>query len=220
MIILAINYDTKNVKKALQEARKNSKKRKFTQTFDITINLKELDMKKPENRIDEELVLPEGLGKNIKVGVIAEGELALQSKNVGDIIIKKDELEKLAKNKKDAKKVANEIDFFVAQIDLMPLVGKSLGPILGPRGKMPKPIPPNAPIKSIVEKLKKTVKIKTKDQPVVKVIAGSEEMDDAKLAINIDAILKFLERKLERGQNNIKSIYIKTTMGKSVRLGA
>ncbi len=220
MIILAINYDTKNVKKTLQEARKNSKKRKFTQAFDITINLKELDMKKPENRIDEELVLPEGLGKNIKVGVIAEGELALQSKNVGDIIIKKDELEKLAKNKKDAKKVANEIDFFVAQIDLMPLVGKSLGPILGPRGKMPKPIPPNAPIKSIVERLKKTVKIKTKDQPVVKVIAGSEEMDDEKLAINIAAILKLLERKLERGQNNIKSIYIKTTMGKSVKLGA
>ncbi|MEE8401949.1 MAG: 50S ribosomal protein L1 [Candidatus Hydrothermarchaeaceae archaeon] len=217
---MAINYDTKNVKKTLQEARKNSKKRKFTQAFDITINLKELDMKKPENRIDEELVLPEGLGKNIKVGVIAEGELALQSKNVGDIIIKKDELEKLAKNKKDAKKVANEIDFFVAQIDLMPLVGKSLGPILGPRGKMPKPIPPNAPIKSIVERLKKTVKIKTKDQPVVKVIAGSEEMDDEKLAINIAAILKLLERKLERGQNNIKSIYIKTTMGKSVKLGA
>ncbi|MEE9474387.1 MAG: 50S ribosomal protein L1 [Candidatus Hydrothermarchaeaceae archaeon] len=215
---MAINPET--VTKAVQEAKKNSKDRKFTQSIDLTINLKELDMTKPENRIDEELVLPHGTGKPVKVGVIAEGELALQSKNIADVVIRKDELKELTKDKKKAKKLANDIDFFVAQIDLMPLIGKSIGPILGPRGKMPKPIPHNAPVKSIVERLKKTMKIKTKDQPVIKVLAGTEEMDSKKLVENIDTILKFVERKLERGQSNMKSIYIKTTMGQSIKLGA
>ena len=212
--------DPETVTKAVQEAKKNSKDRKFTQSIDLTINLKELDMTKPENRIDEELVLPHGTGKPVKVGVIAEGELALQSKNIADVVIRKDELKELTKDKKKAKKLANDIDFFVAQIDLMPLIGKSIGPILGPRGKMPKPIPHNAPVKSIVERLKKTMKIKTKDQPVIKVLAGTEEMDSEKLVENIDTILKFVERKLERGQSNMKSIYIKTTMGQSIKLGA
>ena len=206
--------------KAVEEAKKNSKKRNFAQGIDLTINLKELDMTKPENRIDDELFLPNGTGKEIKVGVIADGELAMQAKSVADIIIGKAKLEEMAKKKKDAKKIANDIDFFVAQIDLMPLVGKTLGPVLGPRGKMPKPIPPNAPVLAIIEKLKKTIKIKTKDQPVIKVLVGSEEMDSIKLTENIDAILTFLDRKLEKGQNNIKSIYIKTTMGQSVKLGA
>ena len=214
----ALNINQETVAKAVEEALKNSKKRKFTQGLDLTINLKELDMTKPENRIDDELVLPNGSGKEIKVGVIADGELAMQAKSVADIIIGKAQLEKMAKKKKEAKKVANDIDFFVAQIDLMPLVGKTLGPVLGPRGKMPKPVPPNAPVKAIIEKLKKTIKVKTKDQPVIKVLAGSEEMDNKKLTENIDAIMTFLERKLERGQDNMKSIYIKTTMGQSVKL--
>ena len=215
-----LNINQEAVAKAVEEALANSKKRKFTQGLDLTINLKELDMTKPENRIDEELVLPNGSGKEIKVGVIADGELALQAKPVADIIIGKAQLEKMAKKKKDVKKIANDIEFFVAQIDLMPLVGKTLGPVLGPRGKMPKPVPPNAPVKSIIEKLKKTIKIRTRDQPVIKVLVGSEEMDSEKLTENIGVIMKFLERKLERGQDNMKSIYIKTTMGESVKLGA
>lgn len=214
-----LNINQKAVAKAVDEALKNSKKRNFTQGIDITINLKEIDMTKPENRIDEELALPNGPGKDVRVGVIADGELAMQSKNIADIIIGKAKLEEMGKKKKDAKKIAGDVDFFVAQIDLMPLVGKSIGPVLGPRGKMPKPIPPNAPVKAIIEKLKKTIKIKTKDQPVIKVLAGSEEMGSKKLTENIDAILTFVERKLERGQDNIKSIYIKTTMGQSVKLG-
>lgn len=214
----SLDISSESVAKAVEEAKKNSKKRNFAQGIDLTINLKELDMTKPENRIDDELVLPNGSGKEIKVGVIADGELAMQAKSVADIIIGKAQLEKMAKKKKEAKKVANDIDFFVAQIDLMPLVGKTLGPVLGPRGKMPKPVPPNAPVKAIIEKLKKTIKIKTKDQPVIKVLAGSEEMDSKKLTENIDTIMTFLERKLERGQDNMKSIYIKTTMGQSVKL--
>lgn len=215
-----LTIDSKTIMKAVEEAREKSQKRKFTQGIDLVINLKEIDMTKPSNRIDDELILPCGTGKQVRVGVIAGGELALQSKAVADFVIEKEGLEEMAKDKKKAKKVANDIDFFVAQTDFMPLVGKSLGPVLGPRGKMPKPVPPNAPVKAIVEKLKKTVRVKTKDQPVIKVVAGSEDMDSEKIVENIEAIIKFTERKLERGQNNMKSVYVKTTMGKSIKVGA
>jgi large subunit ribosomal protein L1 len=117
-----------------------------------------------------------------------------------------------------AKKLANEIDFFIAQTDLMPLVGRYIGPVLGPRGKMPKPIPPGAPLEPLVKRLKKTVMVRTKEKPVIHVPAGTEDMKDESLIENIEAILTFVERKLEKGLNNIKSVYLSTTMGPSVRV--
>ncbi|MDI6654550.1 MAG: 50S ribosomal protein L1, partial [Candidatus Hydrothermarchaeota archaeon] len=127
-------------------------------------------------------------------------------------------LEELAKNKKAAKKIVEEHDFFIAQTDLMPLIGRYLGTVMGPRGKMPKPIPVNAPIAPAVERLKRTVRIRTKDKPVLHVCVGTEDMEDKKLIENIEAVSKFLERKLEKGFASIKSLYLKTTMGPSVKI--
>jgi large subunit ribosomal protein L1 len=83
---------------------------------------------------------------------------------------------------------------------------------------MPKPVPPNAPIAPIVERLRRTVRLRTKDKPVVHVAVGSEDMSDEDVAQNVEAVLTHLERKLDKGMGNIKSVYIKTTMGPSVRV--
>ena len=209
---------TEKLVKAVEEARKASKKRNFTQSFDLAINLRDIDMSKPENRLSEEVVLPKGRGKPVKVAVIAGDELALAAKEHADMVITKEELEELAKDKRKAKKIANDIDFFIPQAELMPLIGRFLGPVLGPRGKMPKPVPPNAPIAAIVERLRKTVRLRTKDKPVIHVPVGSEDMSDEDIAQNIEAVLTHLERKLEKGLGNIKSVYLKTTMGPSVKV--
>ncbi len=211
---------TAAIAKTVGEVKKQSKKRNFDQSIDLAINLKEVDMNKPENKIDEEVILPHGRGKDLKIAVIADGELAHQAKKIADRVIMKEELEELAKNKKDAKKVVNKYDFFIAQTDLMTIVGRFLGPVLGPRGKMPKPIPPNIQITPIVERLKKTVRIRTKEKPVINVPVGTESMDDKEIANNIESVLSFVTRKLVRGAGNIKSIYIKTTMGPSIKLEA
>jgi len=204
--------------KAVEEIKAKSEKRKFNQSLDLAINLN-LDMSKAENRLNEEFSLPNGRGKPVKVGVIAEGELALQAKKVADLVITREELEEFAKNKKAAKKIVEEHDFFIAQTDLMPLIGRYLGTVMGPRGKMPKSIPVNAPIAPAVERLKRTVRIRTKEKPVLHVCVGTEDMEDKKLIENIEAVLKFLERKLEKGFASIKSAYLKTTMGPSVKIG-
>ncbi|MGZ7158925.1 MAG: 50S ribosomal protein L1, partial [Methanobacterium sp.] len=115
---------------AVKKAKEESKPRNFTQSIDVVINIKDLDVKKPENRFDEEVFLPNGRGKGIKIAVIADGELAVQAKNAGaDLVLTKENLEDFGKDRKAAKKMANEYTFFVAQADMMPQVGRFLGPV-------------------------------------------------------------------------------------------
>jgi large subunit ribosomal protein L1 len=207
------------IMEAVKKAKEESKPRNFTQSLDVVINIKDLDVKKPENRIEEEVFLPNGRGKDVKIAFIADGELAVQAKNAGaDLIISKVELEDLGKDRKRAKKIANAYTFFVAQADLMPFVGRFLGPVLGPRKKMPKPVPATIKPDSIIKRLKSTVKIRIKDQPVIQAIVGSVDMDDQMVVDNIEALLDALDRKLEKGRNQIKSMYVKTTMGPVARV--
>ena len=204
---------------AVKKAKEDSKPRNFTQSIDVVINIKDLDVKKPENRFDEEVFLPNGRGKGIKIAVIADGELAISAKNAGaDLVITKEELQEMGKDRKQAKKMANEYTFFVAQADMMPQVGRFLGPVLGPRKKMPKPVPATVKPDPILERLSSTVKIRIKDQPVIQAIVGSQDMDDELIADNVEAVLGVLDRNLEKGRNQIKSMYIKTTMGPVARV--
>ena len=206
---------TQEIIDAVKEAKEQAKPRNFTQSIDVIINLK----RKPENRFSEEVALPNGRGKEIKIGVIADGELALAAKNAGvDVVISKEDLQEFGKDIKAAKKVVNSVDSFIAQADMMPLVGRFLGRILGPRNKMPKPVPASARIEPLLERTQATIKVGVKQQPSIQILVGTQDMDDEKLAENIEAVLAVLDRNLEKGRNQIKSMYIKATMGSVVRV--
>lgn len=210
---------TQEIIDAVKEAKELAKPRNFTQSIDVIINIKDLDVRKPDNRFSEELALPNGRGKPINIGVIADGELAVSAKDAGiDLVISKEDLEDLGKNRKQAKKLASSVDFFIAQADMMALVGRFLGPVLGPRNKMPKPVPANAKVEPLLERLQSTIKVGIKQQPSIQILVGTQDMDDEKLAENIEAVLAILDRNLEKGRNQIKSMYIKATMGSVVRV--
>ena len=210
---------TQEIIDAVKEAKEQAKPRNFTQSIDVIINLKDLDVRKPENRFSEEVALPNGRGKEIKIGVIADGELALAAKNAGvDVVISKEDLQEFGKDIKAAKKVVNSVDSFIAQADMMPLVGRFLGPVLGPRNKMPKPVPASAKIEPLLERVGSTIKVGIKNQPSIQILVGTQDMSDEDLAENIEAVLAILDRHLEKGRNQIKSMYIKTTMGSVVRV--
>ena len=205
---------TQVIEEAVKKVKEDSKPRNFTQSIDVVMTINDLDINKPENRLDEEVLLPNGRGKDVKIAFIAEGELAYQAEQAGaDLVIDKERLEELGKNRQEAKKIANNYDFFVAQSDLMPTVGRFLGPVLGPRKKMPKPIPASANPETIFGRLKNTIKIRVKDQPMIQTIVGSEDMTEEQVSENIDAIMDVLDRKLEKGSKQIKAMYLKTTMG-------
>lgn len=208
-----------NIQKALEELRKNKKKRNFKESLELIIKLKELDLKKPENRINQTIILPHDIGKSVKVCVIATGQLALKSKEANaDLVLGKDQLTDLANDKKAARKLQQEYGFFIAEAPLMPLVGKTIGPTLGPRGKMPTPINPNAPIADVIDQARRTIKIRVRDQPVIQCRIGVDDMSDDSLSENIQAIFSSIEGKLERGVRNISEILIKTTMHEPVNL--
>lgn len=191
-----------------------SPERNFTESVDLAINLKNINMSQPQNKIDEVVVLPSGLGKPMKIAVFASEELAIAAKEAGaDIILPKEQIEKLKEDKARAKSLADEYDFILAEVQLMPSIGKNLGQILGPRGKMPDPVPPNADIASIINRLRKTIKLRSRDKKTFHTTVGCKTMTPEEIAINIEAILKHLEAKLEKGTQNIHSFYVKTTMG-------
>lgn len=213
---MAENKTAEAVQKALDESKKLE--RKFTQAVDVVINLKNVDMNDAKNRIEEEVILPNGRGAEAKIAIFASGELALKAKTAVDLLIKPEEIEELAKDKKKFKKVADQYDFFIAEAPLMPTIGKSLGVVLGPRGKMPKPVPQNIDITGLVKNLRKTIRVRSKTSTSLHATIGQEKMESAQLAENIDAIMKRVEAKLERGRMNIGSVYVKTTMGPPVRV--
>jgi large subunit ribosomal protein L1 len=208
-----------DVARALGELRKNLTKKKFSQSIDIVVRLREVDLKKPENRINETIPLPNPPEKALKVCVIASGDLATRAKAAGaDLLVSRQDIENLGKDKKAARKLAQDYDFFIAEAPLMPLVGRALGSFLGPRGKMPTPIPPNAPIDQVVANHRKMVRVRMREQPVLQCRIGTEEMADEKLVENIQAVVSRIEQRLERGLKNISSILVKATMSKPVKI--
>jgi large subunit ribosomal protein L1 len=207
------------IARALGELRKNLTKRKFSQSIDLVVRLREVDLKKPENRINEAIALPNPPEKALKVCVIASGDLGTRAKAAGaDMLVTRQEIENLSKDKKAARKLAQDYDFFIAEAPLMPLVGRALGSFLGPRGKMPTPVPPNAAIEQIVAGHRKMVRVRMREQPVLQCRVGTEAMPDEKLVENIQAVVSRIEQKLERGFKNIGEILIKATMSKPVKV--
>ncbi len=134
------------------------------------------------------------------------------------MVIGKEDLDKMGREKKQARKIAQNYDFFVAEAPLMPLVGKTLGQILGPRGKMPTPVPPTAAIDEVIKRHRRNVRLKMKDQAVVQCKVGTEDMSDDALVSNIQTVISRLEAKLEKGPKNIRSMALKASMGPPVKI--
>jgi len=210
---LAEKRTVETVKKALEAA----KPRAFKESVEVAINLRDVDLSVPKNRVDDEVVLPRGRGKEIKVCVFASGELALKAKAVADLVIQPQEIEEYAGNRVKARTLARDFDFFIAEAPLMPIIGKRLGVVLGPRGKMPRPVPPTADPTNMIRNMRNTVRMRSKDRRTFHAPIGTRDMAAEDLAENLDFLLRRLVGKLERGQFNIQSAYVKTTMGPAVR---
>jgi len=214
-----MSLDTKNILQSIKEVKEKSKKRNFVQSIELVINLRDVDPKKPEGKIQEAIELPHEVGKGNKICVIASGELALKAKKAGaDLVIQRDELEALTGDKKRQRELAKTYDSFVAEAPLMPLVGRILGATLGPKGKMPTPVPPTVNIGDHIGRDRKTVKVRLRGQPVLQCRVGMEDMSNEEIAENVQAVIRRIEGKLKRGVKNIRSINLKTAMGPSIKI--
>jgi len=205
---------------AVSRALDESPPRNFRETVDLAVNLRDLDLDDPSKRIDESIVLPSGTGQETQIIVFAEGETALQAESVADQVLSGDDLEELGDDDDAAKDLADETDFFVAEANLMQDIGRYLGTVLGPRGKMPTPLQPDDDVVETVNRMKNTVQVRSRDRRTFHTRVGADDMSEEDIASNIDVIIRRLEANLEKGPLNLDSVYVKTTMGPAVEVNA
>jgi len=204
---------------AVKAAIEKAPERKFSESVDITVNLKNIDMAQPKNRIDETILLPNGTGRKVGIAVLGKGDITTRAREAGvDLIIGPEEIERLGEAPREARSIASTYRFFLADTAVMPQVGRFLGPRLGPRGRMPTPIPAGTDIRPMGARLRNSVKIRTKDKKTFHVKVGTTAMTPEQIAENIDVVLRRVESVLDQGALNIRSVYVKTTMGPAQRL--
>lgn len=201
----------------IKEAKASSKERKFKQSLELIMVFKDIDVKKGFS-LNETIQLPKQTSSPASVCVMASGDLGLKAKDAkADKVINADELNKLGSNKRESRKFINNYDFFLAETKLMPTVGKVLGQLLGPRGKMPTPVPFNAPIESFLQIFRSSIRVRVRDSLSMACKIGDVSMEDSELAANAYTVISAVEKKLPSGDKNIKKILVKTTMGKSIK---
>ncbi len=208
--------DKKEIVKRVKETIEKTKKRKFNQSAEISINFKDINMESAENKLNLNILLPNGRNKEVNIGVFADGDMNVRAKRLSKFVLNKKELEEYSKNRRKMRKFTDFCYWFIAQPDLLPVIGKSWGITLGPRGKMPQPIPPTADLDATIERLKNTVRIRSKKNPTINILVGTEDMGPEDLAENILAVMNGIERQIS--SDKIKSVYFKTTMSSAIRL--
>jgi len=206
------------ISEAIKNAMEGAPERKFVESLDIAFTIKDVDLKNPNNRIQEEIRLPSGRGKELKIAMFAASDAAQKAKAAGIHVIDPSEIEELGKNKGNAKKLANSYDFFLSEVPHMGLIGRYLGVVLGPRGKMPRPVPPVVDPAVIANGLKSTTIIKSRDKVTFQTSFGTRAQSHEELLKNAMEVYTRVTSKLERGIGNIRSLYIKTSMGPATRI--
>lgn len=214
--------DRKSVEKAVNELRKEENKKKFSQSFDVIVNLKDINLKNPEEQVDFFATFTHGLGKKRKVAVFAGPEIEERAKQVCDLVISVKDFDKYT-DKRVVKKIAAEYDFFIAQAEIMPKVAQVFGRVLGPRNKMPNPklgsvIPAKGQIEPLYDRLQRTVRVSAKKAPVIQVKVGDETMPNEKLIDNIMLVYDQVVHHTPKEKANVRSVFVKLTMSKPVKI--
>ena len=200
----------------IKEAKAGSKQRKFKQSVEMIIVFKDIDVKKGF-ALNEIVQLPK-TSSPATVCIMATGDMGQKAKEAkADAVLGSEELDKFSANKRASRKFINKYDFFLADTQIMPAVGKVLGQLLGPRGKMPTPVPFNASIESFLQRFRSSIKVRSRASLAMSCKIGDESMENTDLSINAYAVLSAVEKKLPNGEKNLKRIIIKTTMGKPIK---
>jgi large subunit ribosomal protein L1 len=211
--------DKEKIQQAITELKAHPK-RKFSQSYDLVINLKNILIK--QNPIDLFVTLHFPKGKKIKVAAFVDNQLADNANKFCDLVIQESDFVKFS-DKKAIKKLADEYDYFIAQANLMPKVAAAFGKVLGIKGKMPNPklgcvVPPNANLEPLVQKLGLTVRLKANKATNLQCIIGKEDQPDNEVVDNIMTVYQSVLKTVPNENQNIKNVNLKLTMSKSITL--
>lgn len=208
--------DKASIHEAIEKL-KAEKKRKFSQSYDLIINLRGVDIK--TNPLDFFLTLPFPKAKKPKIAAFVAQELGEQAEKFCDLVLREADFEKY--DSKAQKKLAQSYDYFISQSNLMPKVAQVFGKSLGTKGKMPNPkigcvVPPNANLEPLVKRLQSSIKLSAKKSTNLQCFVGKEGMPDEQVIENILSVYSSVIKQLPLDQQNIKGVCLKLTMSKPV----
>ena len=193
------------------------KKRKFVESVDLQVNLKNYDTQK-DKRFAGSLRLPVNCRPRMTVCCICDLAQIDSAEKAGLATKTMEDLKKLNKNKKLVKKMCAGFDAFLASESIIKTIPRVVGPHMNRAGKFPTAVTPTESLTEKVDELQSTVKFQLKKVLCLGTCIGHVEMNDEDLRKNINLSVNFLVSLLKKNWQNLKSVYIKTTMGKPVRI--
>ena len=212
-----LNTDTLKEGVTFLLEKSKEKPRKFVETIELQIGLKNYD---PQNdkRFNGTVSLPVIPRPKLKMCILGDAKHCEEATGNGIDSMDVEALKKLNKNKKLIKKLAKKYQHFLASESVIKQIPRLLGPGLNKAGKFPTLATHNEPLENKINDVKSQVKFQLKKVLCLAVAVGHVEMTEKELFINIQMSVNFLVSLLKKNWQNVKSLYIKTTMGPPFRL--
>merc|ERR1712140_123319 len=196
---------------------KETKARKFRETIDLQIGLKNYDPQK-DKRFSGTVKLRHVPRPKFSVCIFGDQQHCDEAKEAGIPHMSADDLKKLNKQKKLVKKLAKKYDAFLASESLIKQIPRLLGPGLNKAGKFPTMLTHSDDMVGKVNDIKATVKFQMKKVLCLNVAVGNVGMTEDQIVQNLNLSINFLVSLLKKNWQNVKSLYIKSTMGAPQRL--
>lgn len=193
------------------------KKRRFVETIDLQIGLKDYDTQR-DKRFSGQVRLPTVPRPRMKICVLGDAVHCEQAQNKEMPFRSVEDLKKLNKNKKLVKKLARSYDAFLASQALIPQIPRLLGPGLNKAGKFPTQIGSSDVLEDKANDIKATVKFRLQKVLCLGQAVAHVGMAPEEIRANCLMSINFLVSLLKKNWNNVKSLTLKSTMGKPQRI--
>jgi len=203
---------TESVNKVL-----GGKKRRFLETIELQVGLKGYDPSK-DKRFSGSVVLPSVCRPKLKVCVLGDELHCDEAKEAGLDFLGIEDLKKYKRDKKMVKKLADQYDAFFASQTVIRQIPRLLGPGLNKAGKFPILVEHKVPLTEKVDQLKKTVRFQLKKVTCMGVAVGHKKMKPEELELNVKLAVNFLVSLLKKNWQNVKCLYIKSSMSEAYRI--
>merc|ERR1719277_908199 len=203
------------VKNILDAAK--AKDRKFMETIELQIGLKNYDPQK-DKRFSGTVKLPNLPRPRMKLCVLGDAVHCEEAAKIGVDAMSVDDLKKLNKDKKLVKRLAKKYHGFLASESVIKQIPRLLGPGLNKAGKFPTLVTHGEPLENKVNEVKSSIKFQLKKVLCLGVAVGNVDMSEKEIYINVQTSVNFLVSLLKKNWQNVRTLYIKTTMGAPYRL--
>ena len=194
----------------------NAKERKFLETVEVQIKLKGYNID-TDKRFVGQIQLPHEIRPGIKIGVLGNQVHCNEGQKLGLQTFNKEALEAFNRDKKVIKKWCKKFHLFLGSKEIVGTVSKLLGPTLAKAGRFPIDIADRT-VAQVRDEQKRTANIRLKKEICIHNAVGNVKLTERQLAENITMYVNYFASLLKKGWQNIGTIHIHRTMGKSHRI--